>query len=76
MAVTTLDYDYSKLKGKIIEVFGTQRDFAKAIGISQQTISYKLNGLAEWTQEDIEKTISALGIPASEIHIYFFYQKS
>ena len=76
MAVTALDYDYSKLKGKIIEVFGTQRDFAKAIGISQQTISYKLNGLAEWAQEDIEKTISALGIPANEIHIYFFTKKS
>jgi len=75
MAASVLDYDYSKLKGRIKEKFGTQEDFARAIHMSPQTISYKLNGQVEWTQDNIEKAISILDIPAKEIHIYFFTKK-
>ena len=37
-------FDYSKLRGKIKEVFGTQAKFAKAMGMSTVTLSAKLNG--------------------------------
>ena len=36
-------FDYSKLRGKIKEVFGTQAKFAKAMGMSTVTLSAKLN---------------------------------
>ena len=68
-------YDYSKLRGKIREVFFTQEKFAEAMGISTTTISYKLNGLTEWTQEEIEKAVEVLSIPYEEIHVYFFTRK-
>ena len=65
-------YDYSKLRGRIVEVFGTQKEFAKAFGKTPQTISCKLSGLAEFTQDDITTIVDLLHINPSEIHIYFF----
>lgn len=69
------EYDFSKLKGKIKELFGTQEAFANAMGISPPTMSYKLNGVTEWTQDEIVKAIKLLNIPPEEIHVYFFTQK-
>ncbi len=65
-------YDYSKLKGKIIEVFSTQTVFAKKIGFSERTLSLKLNGKVDWKQSEIIKAINLLGINKDEIDIYFF----
>ena len=39
-----LDYNYSKLKGKVIEKFGTRDKFASALNISRDSVSLKLNG--------------------------------
>ena len=36
-------YDYSKLKGKIRETFEKQSEFATALGISDASLSNKLN---------------------------------
>lgn len=32
-------FQYSKLKGKIVEIFGSQKKFAEAMGLSERTIS-------------------------------------
>ena len=37
-------FDYSKLRGKIVEKFGTQTEFSKAMNLSERTMSLKLNG--------------------------------
>lgn len=37
-----MKYSYSKLKGKIAEVFGTQERFAQAIGISPALLALGL----------------------------------
>ena len=73
--MSVLNYDYSKLRGKIKEIFNTQEKFADAMGISKTTISYKLNGMVEWTQEEIERAVDILNIPWGEIHAYFFTRK-
>jgi transcriptional regulator with XRE-family HTH domain len=73
--MSVLNYDYSKLRGRIKEIFDTQEKFADAMGISKTTISYKLNGMVEWTQEEIERAVDILNIPWSEIHAYFFTRK-
>lgn len=65
-------YNYSKLKGKIKEVFGTQEAFAKAIGCSAAYISQVFNGKSFFTQQVIDKAVKVLNISASEIGIYFF----
>ena len=38
-----LTYDYSKIRGKIKEVFGTQAAFADAMKMSTVSLSEKLN---------------------------------
>ena len=65
-------YDYRKLRGRIREKFGTQAEFSKIIGLSEVSVSNKLNNLVDWGQEEMENAISALEIPYSDIHAYFF----
>jgi len=68
-------FNYSKLRGKIREVFHTERDFAKEMGFSKQTLSAKLNGKIEFTQSEIAKATSLLEIPQESIPDIFFNAK-
>lgn len=68
-------FDYSKLRGKIREVFHTERDFAKELGLSKTSLSAKLNGRVEFTQTEIAKATSLLGIPPENIAEIFFAAK-
>lgn len=65
-------FNYAKLLGKIVEIFGTQRRFAEAMGLSERTISLKLNGKMGWKQTEIVKASSVLSIPENSIVEYFF----
>ena len=67
-----MSFNYSKLTGKIVEVFGTQLRFSEAMGLSERTISLKLNSKVEWKQSEINKACSLLGIDISDIPAYFF----
>ena len=69
-------YDYSKLKGKIIEVCGTQGEFAKRMDISNKSVTNKLNGKCFWKQLEIEKALEVLHLDKTEIQPYFFYIRS
>lgn len=68
-------FDYSKLRGKIREVFGTQSKFAKAMGLSSVTLSAKLNNTVAFTQSEINRACELLKIPLEFIPIYFFTEK-
>lgn len=63
---------YSKLRGKIREVFGTQEAFAEAMGMNTATVSGKLNGKSDWTRAEMELACSLLGISMMKMHSYFF----
>ena len=39
-----MSFNHNKLRGKIIEKYGTQGAFAKALGVSERTLSLKING--------------------------------
>ena len=67
-------YDYSKLRGKIVQKFGTQKNFAMAMGWSERTLSLKLNGFVFWKQHEISKALELLNIEESSINEYFFTQ--
>lgn len=67
--------NYSKLKGKIKEVYGTQNAFAKVMGISTVSLSAKLNNLVGFTQAEINKACELLEIPVALITVYFFTPK-
>lgn len=68
-------FDYSKLRGKIREVCGSEKNFATCLGISQQSVSSKLNNKSSWNADEIVKTFDLLGLKSSEIPEYFFAEK-
>lgn len=72
-----MEFDYSKLIGRIIEKFGSRRNFARAYGRSENAISKKLSGKMAITTDDIVKMSSAefLDIEAENIPEYFFKEK-
>lgn len=65
-------YETSKLRGRIIEKFGSQKDFAKSVHSSITFVSLYLNGHTNLNQKTIDKWVTALDIDVSEIPIYFF----
>lgn len=67
-----MPYNYSALLGKITEVFGTQAKFSNAIGLSEHSVSQKLNGKIEWKQSEMEHACKLIGANTSEIPKYFF----
>lgn len=67
--------DYSKLLGKITEKFGTQANFAEAMGMSERSISLKLNNRTSWKDSEISKAVEILGINPEDIPSYFFKYK-
>lgn len=67
--------DYSKLRGKIKEVFGTQDAFAETIGIGRVSLSQRLTGKLDFTQNEINSACDALGLDKSDIPVYFFTEK-
>lgn len=64
--------NYSKLRGRIIEMFGSQQAFAKHLGVTEQTVTAKLNGRSRFTQDDIIAWCNALDIEAESVGDYFF----
>ena len=63
---------YPKLRGRIIEKYGSQTKFAAAIGKCRQDLSRKLCGKGGFTYKDIEIWSALLEIDKSEIGKYFF----
>ncbi len=70
-----VEYDYSKLRGKIKELFGRQEDFAAAMKMSTVALSAKLNNKVQFTQDEINKACNLLSISFDFIPIYFFTEK-
>lgn len=68
-------FNYDKLSGKIVEVFGTRYKFAEAMGWSERTLSLKMSGERPWKQPDICKAINLLKLTEEDIPTYFFTPK-
>lgn len=66
------DYNYSKLKGKLREKGLTYKVFGEKIGLSETSVSERINNNAQFTQEEMEKTMRMLEEPLRKIDEYFF----
>lgn len=75
-----IQYDYSLLRGRIRELFGTEKRFAEEmnkseIGMSAGAFSNKINGKSDFTQPEISVMCRLLNITENEIPTHFFKQK-
>ena len=68
-----MTFDFSKLRGRIVEKFGTCAAFAKAVGLPESAVSARLNNkvridseeMMYWSRPDM------LDIPVEMVYIYF-----
>lgn len=67
-----MKFDYSKLNGRITEIFNSRKKFAKAMKLSERSISLKLNNQRYWKNNEITTACNLLLIPDNEIGDYFF----
>jgi len=67
-----LPYSYNKLRGRIIERYGSQEAFSKVVGISPTSLSLKMTGQTGFSQSDIKTWSEHLEIKTDEIGDYFF----
>jgi len=63
---------YSKLKGRIIEICGTQKVFAEKMGMSECTLTSKLRGYTYFSQPEIFRAVKILEIDPATVTQYFF----
>ena len=67
-----IKYSSGKLRGKIREVCGTEKEFAKVLKISATALSLKLNNKGDWSRSEMEEIMRILSIKIKEIIDYFF----
>lgn len=65
-------YDYSKLRGRIVEKFGTIKAFSEALGVSNVAVSEKLNNKVGFSRADIETWSNLLDISETEYGLFYF----
>lgn len=65
-------FNYNKLRGRIVEIYGSQTEFAKAMQWSERTLSLKMNGKIPWKQTDIVTAVRLLELSETDIQEYFF----
>ena len=70
-----MQFDYSKLSGRVREKTKTQEALAAKAGIKEATYSQKVNNNSEFKQSEILQICEALNIPHEQIHTYFFTLK-
>ena len=65
-------YNNNRVRGKIVEMFGTIAEFCKATGISPDVVSLKLANKTRMSREDVETWATALQIEPADWYYYFF----
>jgi hypothetical protein len=68
-------FDFSELRDRIVTLFGTCANFAKAANMSKPTLSGKLNNKTHFNPDDIYNICVLLSIEPTEIGRYFFTPK-
>ncbi|MBR0090185.1 MAG: DUF739 family protein [Lachnospiraceae bacterium] len=66
------EYSYRKLRGRIVEKYGTITGFVSKIGLSKVAAANKLNGRSGFSQRDMAVWGDALEIPIEQYGEYFF----
>ena len=67
-----MGYTYDKLRGRIIEKYGSQEKYADVLGISTNSLSKKMTGKTGFSQKDITIWADLLLLDKAEYGEYFF----
>ncbi len=67
-----MDYDYRLLKACIVERFGSEKRFAKSMGLTDKGLEEKLASQAFWQQAEIKQAQRLLALGDAEVKVYFF----
>jgi hypothetical protein len=67
-----MNFNTSKLRGRIVEKFGTIGKFAEKTSRGKQFVSNVLHCKAMLTQKDMDEWIKLLEIPEADIALFFF----
>ena len=70
-----IEFDYSKLRGRIIEKFGTMRSFSASMHMHANTLSRKMGNTLVWNQEEMLRAMELLDENPKKIKDYFFVLK-
>lgn len=67
-----MQYNYTKLIGKIVEKYKSKKAFSEILGVTYPTLLAKLQSKGSFTQREIEVCIESLEIARKDIPMYFF----
>lgn len=70
-----IEFDYSRLRGRIKEVCGTQDAYADKIHLGRVSVSQRLNNSLEFSQLEMLNSAEVLNFTTAEIPQYFFVRK-
>ena len=68
-------FDYSKLRGRIVEKYGSIEAFSKDLNISKVSISKKLNNKIGISRDEIIEWSTKLEISPDEYGVFYFAKK-
>jgi len=68
-------FDYSKLRGRIRELYLSESAFAEAMGTTRGLFSKKMTGKAGLSQHEIIRAADLLRIPHEQVYDYFLTKK-
>lgn len=68
-------FDFSRLRGRIVEKYGTCDNFAAAMGHTKVWMSSRLNNTVQWRSAEMREAAALLEIPDAEIPAYFLSLK-
>lgn len=70
--LVVVSFDYTALKTRIKERFGTYHAFAAALGVSDKTLYRWLNNETPMSIGSLRRMVEYMEIPAGEIDYFFF----
>lgn len=72
-----IEYDFSKVRGRIKERLGSEAKFAELLDISSASLSSKFNNKSDFTASEISRATDedVLDLAVEEIGPYFFTRK-
>ena len=68
-------FDYRKLRGRIVEMYGTQNEFFEHLNISKTALSKKMQNKSGFSQDDVVEWCNLLDIDLKDVGSFFYALK-